>query len=1024
MIEHWIEHLDQAWGINARLSALDGELDLNIKAESADGTCYLLKVMRPGCDVGLVDMQCDALKHIHASAISVNVPLVVPSNRGRNMETLVDEAGNDRLVWVLSFLGGINYASFTPKSSQLIAHLGKSIAHLHLALDGFDHPSLQREFKWNLTQASWIIDQLNLITDPDRRALLRSVMDDYLQLLDAVIALPSVAVHNDINDYNLLANATLADAPMISGIVDFGDMCAAPRVCDLAIAGAYVVLDQPQPDIALSSLVAAYHAVLPLTANEIDLIYPLALSRLAVSVVNSTIEVLAKPDDPYVVISQAPAWRLLENRSVNHSLVTARLRVACGFPISESAARVADYLAHQVRGNCAPVIGLESGVQLGDVECHSLSAQACSVPQNPFELTKAEAIALGDNTIKTSVHSHSREHEEQLSVWLGYYNEPRLIYTDSAFRLGPGKASNRRTVHLGVDVFAPAATTVHAPMDAVVCVVENRTAPLDYGGMVVLQHKTPRGDHFYSLYGHLDPEVTQRLRPGQTLKAGDVFAVLGTPTQNGGWASHLHVQLAMTIEGLDTDWPGVADPDDLAFWNAMCPNPAPLLNLADEKIGYKSVNESTVLQQRQQDFGSNLKLSYTKPVMLVRGWQHHLFDQWGRPYLDAYNNVPHVGHAHPRIQACVSEQLKRLNTNTRYLHPAQSALARKIVSKMPQQLSVCFFVNSGSEANELALRLSRAVTGCKDIITPDHGYHGNTTGAIDISAYKFNAPGGVGKPDWVQLVDIPDVYGGKFRQPSENDCVRLYSDQVDDAIARIVDNGGKLAGFIAETFPSVGGQVIPPDGYLQQVYRKIRAAGGICIADEVQTGLGRLGEFYFAFEQQKVIPDIVVLGKPIGNGHPIGVVVTTKEIAESFAQGPEFFSTFGGSTLSCVVGKAVLDIVDDEGLQANALQVGKYALDGLNRLKQKHPVIGDVRGIGLFIGVVFVIDHTRREPATDIAAYVVNRLRDHRILAGLEGPDNNVLKIRPPLTVGTDDVDMLVTTLDWILDESAISLTS
>ena len=382
--------------------------------------------------------------------------------------------------------------------------------------------------------------------------------------------------------------------------------------------------------------------------------------------------------------------------------------------------------------------------------------------------------------------------------------------------------------------------------------------------------------------------------------------------------------------------------------------------------------------------------------------------------------MPHIGHANPRLQARISEQLKRLNTNTRYLHPAQSALARKLTSKMPEQLSVCFFVNSGSEANELALRLARAVTGGKHMVTLDHGYHGNTTGAIDISAYKFNAPGGVGKPDWVWLMDIPDVYGGKFRQP-ETDCAHLYSQQVDDAINGITQVGGKLAGFIAETFPSVGGQVIPPKGYLQSVYRKIRAAGGLCIADEVQTGLGRLGEYYFAFQQQEVLPDIVVLGKPIGNGHPIGVVVTTRAIADSFAEGPEFFSTFGGSTLSCVVAKEVLDIVDDEALQANALLVGKQALEGLTMLKEKHEVIGDVRGMGLFIGVDFVTHQSHRKPATDVATYVVNRLRDYRIFAGLEGPNNNVLKIRPPLTIEADDVVILLETLDLILSETAIT---
>jgi len=222
------------------------------------------------------------------------------------------------------------------------------------------------------------------------------------------------------------------------------------------------------------------------------------------------------------------------------------------------------------------------------------------------------------------------------------------------------------------------------------------------------------------------------------------------------------------------DWPGVADPDEIELWNAICPNPAALLNLADEKIASPMIDEDQVLDRRQRDFAANLKLSYRDPIMLLRGWRHYLFDQWGRPYLDAYNNVPHVGHAHPRIQSVVSRQWSQLNTNTRYLHPSHSAFAARLQSKLPNSLSVCYFVNSGSEANELALRLSRAHTGAKDIITPDHGYHGNTTGAIDISAYKFNAAGGVGQADWVHLVDIPDSYAGTYRHP-QPDCASYYA---------------------------------------------------------------------------------------------------------------------------------------------------------------------------------------------------------------------------------------------------------
>jgi 4-aminobutyrate aminotransferase-like enzyme len=375
-----------------------------------------------------------------------------------------------------------------------------------------------------------------------------------------------------------------------------------------------------------------------------------------------------------------------------------------------------------------------------------------------------------------------------------------------------------------------------------------------------------------------------------------------------------------------------------------------------------------------------------------------------------------VGHAHPRIQTVAADQLKRMNSNTRYLHPAQTAFADKLLSKFPDPFEVCFFVNSGSEANELALRLARAHTGAKGMVTPDHGYHGNTTGAIDLSAYKFNAKGGVGPSDWVELVEVADDYRGRFRR-EDQDRAQHYADLVDGAIKRLTDRNINIAGFIAETFPSVGGQIIPPRGYLRAVYAKIRAAGGLCIADEVQTGLGRLGDYYFGFEQQQAVPDIVVLGKPLGNGHPMGAVVTTRAIADSFAQGPEFFSTFGGSTLSCRIGKEVLDIVDDEGLQANAKRQGDRLLEGLRALQDKHDCIGDVRGVGLFIGVDLVSDRACKSEATALATHVKNRMRDHRILLGSEGPKDNILKIRPPLTIRSDDVDMIVTTLDSILNE-------
>ncbi len=996
MTEHWAAALRTHWGFEARLSRLDGEYDLNFLAQATNGQDYVLKVMRAGCETGLVDLQIKALEHLASEAPGLPFPKVFPALDGDLLPEIPDDEGKPRLVWLLEKLPGRCYAKAAPKTEELILKLGRVLRATDRALERFDHPGLRREaFKWDLTQAGWITAHLDTVSDSARRAVLEEIVQDYQSISEQLNGLPTQAIHNDANDYNILVEGALDERQSVSGLIDLGDMCAAPRICDLAIAGAYIVLDHPKPERALTALLRGYHAANPLRPQEVDLIWPLLRMRLAVSVVNSTLMSAENPDDPYVTISQAPAWRFLQSTSINGGLMPARLRAACDLPVTDGAERIHAYLSEH-RGQFAPMFGQD----LGDVPMGSLSVENSTWPQNPFHMPLDEAARVGE--------------EFGTGFWLGYYNEPRLIYAEPGFRKGPWKASDRRTVHIAVDVFAPARTVVHAPLSGRVEVVENRTDHLDYGGVVILHHETPEGDPFYTLYGHLDPEVCDRMKPGDPVAQGAEFARLGDPSQNGGWAPHVHFQLALTTAGMEADWPGVGDPDELYLWHAVCPNPAALLNLPDDKVFYLPTDKQAVLQGRIDHFAGNLSLTYDDPVMLVRGWKHHLFDEWGRPYLDAYNNVPHVGHAHPRIQAVAADQLKRMNSNTRYLHPAQTAFADKVLSKLPDTFEVCFFVNSGTEANELALRLARAHTGAKGMVTPDHGYHGNTTGAIDISAYKFNKPGGVGQADWVELVEVADDYRGSFRR-DDPDRAQKFADLVDDAVASLKNKGHGVAGFIAETFPSVGGQIIPPQGYLPAVYEKVRAAGGICIADEVQTGLGRLGDYYFGFEHQGALPDIVVMGKPIGNGHPLGVVATTRAIADSFDNGIEFFSTFGGSTLSCRIGKEVLDIVDDEELKENARVMGKRLLDGLRQINAECGCVGDVRGMGLFIGIELV--NPDGSEATAICKFVKNRMRDHRILIGSEGPKDNILKIRPPLTIEAEDIDMILWALQSVLGE-------
>jgi len=388
----------------------------------------------------------------------------------------------------------------------------------------------------------------------------------------------------------------------------------------------------------------------------------------------------------------------------------------------------------------------------------------------------------------------------------------------------------------------------------------------------------------------------------------------------------------------------------------------------------------SLIERRRKILGGNLTVAYERPLHIVRGSMQYLYDDEGRQYLDAYNNVAHVGHCHPKVVEAGQRQMEVLNTNTRYVSELILEYAEKLTATLPESLSVCFFVNSGSEANELAIRLARAHTKARSLIVLEHAYHGNTTTCIDISPYKHDGRGGEGAPAWVHTA-------------------RLDAEHVVEIIHNLP---APLCGFIAESMPSVAGQIVLPDGFLNQVYDAVRRAGGVCIADEVQTGFGRTGTHFYAFERYGVVPDIVVLGKPIGNGHPIGAVITTRAIADSFDNGMEFFSTFGGNNVSCAIGLAVLEVVQQENLQAHALRVGEHLLAGLHELNPRHEVIREIRGSGLFLGVEL----------TEDAGSIVNQMRERGILMGTEGPLHNVIKIRPPMPFSLEDADRLVSTLD------------
>uniref|UniRef100_A0A672JA47 Ethanolamine-phosphate phospho-lyase n=1 Tax=Salarias fasciatus TaxID=181472 RepID=A0A672JA47_SALFA len=379
-----------------------------------------------------------------------------------------------------------------------------------------------------------------------------------------------------------------------------------------------------------------------------------------------------------------------------------------------------------------------------------------------------------------------------------------------------------------------------------------------------------------------------------------------------------------------------------------------------------------------------------------------MYDEKGQRYLDCINNVAHVGHCHPDVVKAGAQQMEQLNTNSRFLHDNLVLYAQKLQATLPSKLSVCYFVNSGSEANDLALRLAWQYTGHKDIITLENAYHGHVSSLIDISPYKFHQLSDAEHNPSVHVAPSPDVYRGKYRA-DHPDPATAYADEVKNIIEKVDKKGAAIRRSTCCTGA-----------------KHVREAGGVFIADEVQVGFGRVGSHFWAFQLQgdDFVPDIVTMGKPIGNGHPMSCVVTTTEVAEAFmSTGMEYFNTFGGNPVSCAIGLAVLDVIVKDDLQGNAVRVGRYLVSQLEKQKEKHSLIGDIRGCGLFVGVELVRDRVKLTPAAAEAQEVIYKLKEQHILLSADGPHRNVLKFKPPMCFSAEDVDEVVQKIDHILTE-------
>jgi 4-aminobutyrate aminotransferase-like enzyme/Ser/Thr protein kinase RdoA (MazF antagonist) len=997
----------EIYGFAASARALPGEYDDNFHLTAADGRAFVLKVMHPAREQSFIDLQCKALMHLAQQAPQLPLPRVVPNRSGELFSEIIAPDGSKRLVWLLSYVKGTVLAEARPHAPELLRDLGRFLGEMDAALQSFEHPAAHRELKWDSARAGWIKEHIQQIEGAERRALVEKFLALYeTEVVPRVAKLRRSVIYGDANDYNVLVSAPWPQPRKIAGVIDFGDMHHGLMASEAAIAAAYGMLGKSEPLKAAAEVIAGYHQAFSLQEEEVAAVFPLLAARLGVSVTNSAHRKKVKPDDAYVTVSEEPAWNALEQLAkIQPRFAHYTFRAACGMtPVTKSEKIQRWLLAN--RKSAASILEVDLRAEPSLV--FDLGVGSLLLGANP---SASETPALTEKIFGEMKRAGVR-------VGVGRYNEARPLYSSPLFGSVDNPVSERRTIHLGIDLFVEPGAALRAPLDGVVHVLAHNAAPQDYGPLVILRHETDGGEEFFTLYGHLATKMLANLRVGQHVTRGEEFASVGEIVENGGWPPHVHFQIILDLLDLGADFPGVAYASQRAVWTSISPDPNLLLGIAANRFPPQETDFDETLTTRRALLGKNLSVSYDCPLKIVRGWMQYLYDDTGRAYLDVYNNVPLVGHSHPRVVRAAQEQLALLNTNTRYLHDNVNRYAERLTRKLPEPLRVCFFVSSGSEANELALRLARAHTGREDVIVLEHAYHGHTNTLIDISPYKFNGPGGHGKKPWVHVAPLADDYRGLYRR-EDKDASAKYARHVAEILERASAEGHGIAAFIAETLPSVGGQIVFPQGYLGETYHHVRAAGAVCIADEVQVGFGRLGTHFWGFETQGGVPDIVVLGKPIGNALPLAAVVTTRQIADSFANGMEFFSTFGGNPVACAAGLAVLDVLEDEKLQENALRVGTCLKNALQALQQRYPLIGDVRGSGLFLGMDLVLDQSTREAAPQQASYVVNRLRECGILTGTDGPHHNVIKLRPPLIFTEADADLFVKALDAILQEDA-----